>query len=302
MNFPLPKAEAARLLLLISQRQRWKFIHKAADDALPGAVKTIQISFARAKAAISQAALRKALAAKDEKRTMGVISSAIEAFQTDFTPKLKKILGVVMETSGTAGAAKLKQQLGMRRLLRGATWDPDQPRDDDGKWGVSSKGDTEVSASSDHQEAVKAYTAGSDQINDSLRAHGTVQAKHSADVERMDKAIESSTLKEDTTLYRAVPKEVVEKLLDGATFTDPAYVSTSLSPNITSKLHKELGMDKDYFTPIRIIAPKGTHALNVNATLKEDHEYSWQKEVILPRGVKFRVERRGNRVTLRIEQ
>jgi hypothetical protein len=84
--------------------------------------------------------LREALKAKDELGVLTQASAAIEAFQKDLQPKLVEVLTDVQAASGKAAVRELRTQ------MRTAGFDPDQPRDEKGKWSPAAGG-TETSYS-----------------------------------------------------------------------------------------------------------------------------------------------------------
>lgn len=120
------------------------------------------------------------------------------------------------------------------------------------------------------------------------------------EVATLDRAIASHKLKEDTKLYRgiALTPSLEQKMLPGATFTDPAFVSASMSPDWAEKFaqarvtgHFGAGSTVTALggTPVimRIHVPKGTHVAPGQPNLGE---------YVMPRGTKFQVNSVSNNV------
>jgi hypothetical protein len=111
------------------------------------------------------------------------------------------------------------------------------------------------------------------------------QAKHrledpnvKAQLEALDSSIAKNTTPEDVVLYRGANKVLANLPEDGAIFTDPAFVAASTDANVGAA----------FGDLIRIKVPKGTPILDVNKALGEASRYPNQKEMILPRNLKFR--------------
>lgn len=142
----------------------------------------------------------------------------------------------------------------------------------------------------EEKDQVREYQNGSD-INGHLRdldnpkaydfqkthARNSLNKKQLA---AMDSAIAKSKLKEDTVLYRGVPKILLDvPLVKGETFKDPAYVATTAEKKIAG----------GFGDVIEIHAPAGTNALDVSGMLQDKSRYH-QGEHILARGLTYRVD------------
>ncbi len=132
------------------------------------------------------------------------------------------------------------------------------------------------------KEAAQTYT-GSDyqDINGGLRK-GKVPREHASTVKHLDSAISQSKLPENTVLYRgmSMSPEMSAKIKPGATFSDPAYTSTSINPTIPDSFARGEGK-----TLMRIKANKGQSGLAVNNVSQFDGEH----EILLPRNTGYRV-------------
>jgi hypothetical protein len=94
----------------------------------------------------------------------------------------------------------------------------------------------------------------------------------------LDKKIAASApFKKETLLYRAVTADTFKKLKPGSTLTDHGFTSTANHPNVSELEH----LQDEPLTLMRIRAPKGTRALNVDAALP-GHEFA-VGEFVLPR-------------------
>lgn len=82
-------------------------------------------------------ALRQALDARDELGLLTQTNVAIQATETSLQGSVEDILRDVFAAAGAATAKQVR-----RAVLRGATFDPDQPRDDHGQWSASGGGST----------------------------------------------------------------------------------------------------------------------------------------------------------------
>jgi hypothetical protein len=182
------------------------------------------------------------------------------------------------------------------KSLRG--FDPNEPRDEDGKWTDGGGGDAgaggSVSAgepvdpstsdklSKPEQDAITYYQGdGFSKINDSLRK-GNAPGEYA---KRLDSAIGKFKLIQPTTVFRGVGNTLSKQLADkwrdrepGDTpiiFQDKAFVSTSTSQKVAERFSKNT---------IKFILPKGHTALPIT-----DRENSGEAEVLIARGSKFRV-------------
>jgi ADP-ribosyltransferase exoenzyme len=132
------------------------------------------------------------------------------------------------------------------------------------------------------REAAETYTGGDyEPINGGLR-QGNVPREYQTTVKNLDSAISQSKLPENTVLYRgtSLSPERMANIKPGATFSDPAYTSTSINPRIPDSFARGEGK-----TMMRIKAPAGTNGLAVNNVSNFDGEH----EVLLPRGTNYRV-------------
>lgn len=125
----------ARLLLLAVRKNRYEHVHAAADRFKPRAVAVTKRAFAKAKASIPQPTLELALNAGDTERVMSLVDAALKRFESQFRKPFTKVMSEVQGEAGAAAAKKLSQQ------LRVSAFNPDQPRDESGKFAPVGGGD-----------------------------------------------------------------------------------------------------------------------------------------------------------------
>jgi hypothetical protein len=185
--------------------------------------------------------------------------------------------------------------LDMLRRLRDGGYDPNESRDDEGKWtktggdGDSSKGGGTAKPfkpSLTERAALMYYSGlGYSEINSPLRKDETPNIAVRLAIKALDKALGRATLATDLTVYRGT-RGALDKLLQtiepGAIIDDPAYMSTS-------RLY-ELALANFGGPVMEIQMRAGQRALDMSP-------YSFtplEQEVLLPRGVQLRYIGKGN--------
>lgn len=126
------------------------------------------------------------------------------------------------------------------------------------------------------------------------------QPDAAAAVERLDAAIATSTLDEDVQVARLAASHIAS-LSDkvGQEYVDDGFVSTTHDhgeavDKLQAMLYKSAGVtkreaqDKTLYH-MKINVPKGTPALKM-FPINPKGKYSWQKEILLGRGHKYRVD------------
>ena len=101
---------------------------------------------------------------------------------------------------------------------------------------------------------------------------------HDELVARLDRSMAGSSSTAPITVYRGVPAETIANLQPGETFTDPAYLSTTLNIDETGPFSDD--------TVIEITVPAGSRGLRVD-TGTDGYD---QQEVLLARGSTFTVD------------
>lgn len=137
-------------------------------------------------------------------------------------------------------------------------------------------------------EAVETYTSQAyENINSMLRGKVEGDMESKMIVDTLDYAIEKSKVPFDISVYRGV--RYAEDLKNfftndakvGGTWSDPAYLSTSLDKTSFSAFK---GADVSF----KINVPKGSSGAFLNGDLSK---YPNEAEMLLPRGTKFRIDR-----------
>lgn len=220
-----------------------------------------------------------------------------------------------LETTGSRSGRKVhvnvEPVLGGAKSLtfRIAEFNPDQPRDDHGRWvsdddDVAADKETEILLSKDHiawedsllgdeKEAIENYVGPegrSEYINRHLR--GVDEAWRASDrlkqeVAALDSALARATTNKEITVYRGISSDsLVGKLKPGVEFTDAGFVSSSLDPTHA----------KTYFTAmvnptyLEIRTNKGAYISGIAGAVDIDGEKVNEYEWLIPRNTRFRVD------------
>ncbi|MTK11875.1 MAG: phage portal protein [Clostridiaceae bacterium] len=188
-------------------------------------------------------------------------------------------------------ANMFKRLARIERLLR--SYNPDQPRDDKGRWtggGAVSDAVAEISGiggiSQAEDDAIKAYTGGDYlNLNRELRGVRDHSGKYDATVQGLDTMLSRASLPEKTTVFRGVGSAFVAKyegqLKKGFTFEDPGFVSTSKNSAMGKKFASQ--STKNILMEIRL--PKGANAADVSSISDAPHE----GETLIHRKSSFKV-------------
>jgi hypothetical protein len=193
-------------------------------------------------------------------------------------------------------------------------YDPDQPRDDDGKFGEGAGGGSESAPSepapkmwggqvTQNHKAVAQSTLGrpltqkedyafsyyaqdSRGFNGPLRSGTAMTGDYPEGLSRMDKVFKDASLSHDIEAFRSVSPELYAAISErvGGVFTDKGFVSTSASPNFI----KEQAMGKGD-TSVRVKMPKGSKALPIAHVAKGN--FKGQAEILIDRDSTFKVGR-----------
>lgn len=127
-------------------------------------------------------------------------------------------------------------------------------------------------------------------VNPQLRKHEGDLSKffqpiNAGFVKKLDAEMEP--LPKDTKLYRVLGSHRAD-FEEGDEFVDHGFMSTTRSSDALETIVEDVGLSDEY-SHLVIHAPKGTPHINVNARLEGGHMYSHQKEIVLGRGLKYRV-------------
>jgi len=141
---------------------------------------------------------------------------------------------------------------------------------------------------SEELAALTSYTgSGYRSINGALRGVTPFTPEVRDEIDALDQLIGRARLPEETTLYRGVGPNMIERfraegLRAGSVITDPAFMSTSLSMGAARQFQSE--QEGAYF--IRILAPAGGRGLNVERVSSFGEE---EREVLFARGQRLKV-------------
>lgn len=174
--------------------------------------------------------------------------------------------------------------------------------------GMSPQQDSPASWSSDHKEvraaaadmsgaevnkhqfrSLRNYGFGDyDDVNRYLRTRAIPNEPNRVTkiIEDLDNVMERSVTKAPLTVYRLVPPEVLSGMMPGQSFVDKGFVSTSRlsSPRLE-------GLDSRLATSsvkMAIATPRGFNAIDMD---RGGYSFADEREVLLPRGVKFTLDR-----------
>lgn len=98
--------------------------------------------------------------------------------------------------------------------------------------------------------------------------------------DNMDSAIEKSTVSSNVVTFRGVTPDVLSQMQEGGTFTDHAYVSTSLRTSET------VGGG----ATLEVHIEAGSHALSMVSSGVNPTDTMHESEILLPRGSQFHVD------------
>lgn len=131
------------------------------------------------------------------------------------------------------------------------------------------------------------YLLGSQSINKDLRDGKELGAKRKKTVDLIDSAIEKSHVNKNTRLYRGVNFQEKQNLLNtpiGEDITKDDYTSASVSEDVAKTF-------TDYRSPMvmAIDVPVGSRAMPMSEMYKNTPDLAYEKEVLLPRGSKYRL-------------
>jgi len=273
----------------------------AVGDMRDGAIGRVGVAVGE-----GQFALRQANMFLEEQRTQAEAAKAL-----DDKPNSKSTLALIsrlfdMDRANPwlgqtiDGVTPLKKKTPKKKSWY-AKFDPDQPRDEAGKWTAGDGGDDlgsmalggedrnvtastrEVDALRDEmgvsdipleqKQALDMYTLSSDLFNAPARlGSGPV----SAETENLDELVSAHKLPHDVTVYRTVGWQRTQDILDHAgSFSDPAFMSTTLDK---SKIDKPGSY-------IEIQVPKGSPAFPVGSL----SNFPEEAEILFPRNSRLEI-------------
>jgi hypothetical protein len=137
------------------------------------------------------------------------------------------------------------------------------------------------------------YTGDSSSLNRSLRSGTPVPRGYKTTMQSLDDAFASGrhVTSSDKVVYRLLERSDAERLVSeaGTVFQDAAFVSTTKRAEALDDLAEEVGLDAEELFRLQIIVPKGTRAIDINKVLGRRSQFPEQHELLLDRGLSFRV-------------
>lgn len=171
--------------------------------------------------------------------------------------------------------------------LRGLEFDPDQPRDERGRWTTSPA----LTISERAEVAAYRYQSSYLEINDELR-QGNPSRATKVRAKELDTAIAKSAVPKETVVYRGTGNRAFQTAKVGGIVVERGYSSTSRS-------QKEAEAWARYGKSLlHVTLPAGHPALDTAKRVgRAPAGYGRERELLLPRDTAFKITRReGNRV------
>ena len=203
------------------------------------------------------------------------------------------------------------------------SYDPNQPRDDHGRWGEGgakpigqwtggnprkmslesfdalTSQNLKAPLTSEEISSLSRYRNGGFEFNNKLRGdHPSTYSAYSnvdEDIARLDSAFKKASLREPVDVYRAIEKSFQQFMSGHDEFIDKGYLSTSLRPDVLRHFDSEMtpGERRGYAT-IKIAVPRGFPAifLGPSATglpLEYQSDRDWSdRETLLNRSTRLK--------------
>ncbi len=177
-------------------------------------------------------------------------------------------------------------------------------------WKPGPNNAADVATASSYQSAEHNYIAKKLRLGRFLNESPDLTAAEKVFVEKMDSIVARRTLSRDTTFHRIVENSFGNKHLKvGTIFEDASYMSTTSSRELAEDLAAEWGShlaSKEKAHILRIIVPRGTPVLDMNAILESgkklgvENFFPEQSEFVLRRGLRFMVEKDKDGFILRV--
>jgi hypothetical protein len=231
----------------------------------------------------------------DDPQDADIIAASVDESQ----PATEEELAIMEDYPDDAEAAPLKAAaLDLLRRLRDSGYDPNEERDDQGKWTKTggdgdSKGGSEGGGKATpfkptlaERGALMYYTGmGYSEINGVLRGEEKPNIALRLVIKALDKALGRATLASDLTVYRGTRGALdglLQKIEPGTILDDRAFMSTSRLYQIAKS---------SFGGPVMEIKMRaGQNALDVSTYSLTPLE----QEVLLPRGVQLRYIGKGD--------
>jgi hypothetical protein len=138
-------------------------------------------------------------------------------------------------------------------------------------------------------DSVIRYQDNSFEINPSLRKPGYYGDDDEDLIGRLDSAVSRNKVQQ-TELYRVVPGDIVESLVEGSTLKDKAFMSTTKTLESAQQIGQDFGGPSPHIMVIR--TSPNLRGLDMNKLMAGhgvDNPFSDQDEIVLPRNLTLRV-------------
>lgn len=153
-------------------------------------------------------------------------------------------------------------------------------------WGAKHNEGWRDKLTPEEKQAARSYSGSSFSMraNKNLRSGRGLKDDDKVRAAALDSAIDKSTpLEKDTEVFRGL-KALPEGWKVGSVITDPGFMSTSVSRSVAQGNFGSIILD--------LKAPKGAKAAFMSKT--ESPKFDNEKELLFPRGTKFRITHRSN--------
>jgi hypothetical protein len=139
-----------------------------------------------------------------------------------------------------------------------------------------------------------------------LRSGRPLSDEQKEHVAALDAVVAGSRLSHPATVYRAISRARADReFVLGSEVEDKGFMSTSRTREGAEDFAATRGR-RDEVLLVRVVLPKGIHALDVNAFRQATggasalSEWGWQEEIVLQRGVRFVVEQDRDGLIFRV--
>ena len=203
------------------------------------------------------------------------------------------------------------------------SYDPNQPRDDHGRWGEGgakpigqwtggnpkkmsleafdalSKQNIKSPLLEEEISALYRYRNGGFEFNDVLRGKASLDSSYykniNEDINRLDAVFNKASLREPVDVYRAIEKSFQQFMNGHDEFIDKGYLSTSLRPDVLRHFNSELdASERKGFATIKIAVPRGfpaiflgPYATGFDVANQSDSDWS-DRETLLKRSTRLK--------------
>lgn len=179
-------------------------------------------------------------------------------------------------------------------------FDPDQPRDEGGKWtsggggagGATDQSPAQSSAPSENQrKALYRYSEAAGEINSHLRFGMSVSDAELEQINHMNEFLDNQSLAEEIEVWRGVSGDFAEHVASlnvGDILEDKGFTSTSSNAGVAERFATQVYDDGEGGGTMLITLPKGSRAAEISPYT----ELSGESEVLIARNSRLRYDGR----------